>query len=124
MKKIVVTGGAGFIGSHVVRHLLLEGYDVVVVDDFSSGSLSNLPNSDHVSVVAASVLDNRALRTAFEGASAVVHLAAEPSVQKSIQSPFATHEVNYVGTMSVIEAVRHTGVKRLVYASSAAVYNP
>jgi UDP-glucose 4-epimerase len=120
---VAVTGGAGFIGSHVVRELLSTDYRARVIDDFSSGCRSNLPDSDALDVRECSILDPSSLAAAFDGCSTVIHLAAEPSVQKSVQQPHATHKVNYIGTMNVVEAAEKAGVGRIVYASSAAVFD-
>lgn len=126
-RRVVVTGGAGFIGANLVRRLLEEGHDVVVVDDLSTGSRANLDEvRDRVVLHEASVLDPAALDTAFAGADAVVHLAARPSVPRSIDDPVATHRANADGTLAVLEAVRRAGgagtTPYVVVASSSSVY--
>ena len=121
--QFVVTGGAGFIGSHLAGELLHLGR-VTVVDDFSTGSpenLAHLPPGD-LQVLRGSVTDLPFLRRACEGADAVFHLAAIASVQKSLADPARDHEVNATGTLNVLLAARDTGVKKVIFASSAAVY--
>lgn len=121
--RILVTGGAGFIGSHVCELLLAKGRSVTVLDNFASGKHENLAAlSGDLRVVEGSVTDDSALADAMAGADAVIHLAAEPSVAKSVAEPVPTHAVNYTATLQVLEAMRRTGVSRIVYASSAAVY--
>lgn len=119
-RRVVVTGGAGFIGTNVVFALLEKGYSVTVVDSLCSGSV------DRVSAVATlevfDIADTTRLAAVCTGAEAVVHLAALPRVQFSIDNPTVAHEVNVGGTLSVLEACREAGVKRLVFASSSSVY--
>ncbi|MGQ9631123.1 MAG: SDR family oxidoreductase [bacterium] len=122
MKKILVTGGAGFIGSHTVDLLLSRGYSVVVLDNFSTGKGENLPNG--VDVFHVDICDFDGLRNAFEGVrpDAVIHLAAQASVERSMRKPSFDADVNIVGSINVLECCRKMGAKRVVYASSAAVY--
>lgn len=120
---VLVTGGAGFIGSHVCEALLAQGECVRVLDNFASGHRSNLEGLD-VESMEGDVRSDTDLDRAMQGADAVIHLAAEPSVAKSIEDPIGTHETNYMGTLRVLEAMRQAGAKRIVYASSAAVYTP
>jgi UDP-glucose 4-epimerase len=120
--RIVVTGGAGFIGANTCRHLLaLPDTEVVVLDDLSSGSRQNLDGLN-VRFVEGSILDNGALDEAMAGASAVIHLAARPSVPRSIADPWTSHEVNATGTVRVLEAMRRHDVTHAVVASSSSVY--
>jgi nucleoside-diphosphate-sugar epimerase len=122
-KRTVVTGGAGFIGSHLVEHLLGQGHDVVVLDDFSTGRRENLaPFTDRIAVVEASITDPGACDRALEGADYVFHQAALGSVPRSVADPVRTHEVNLTGTLNVLNAARHAGVKRVVYAASSSAY--
>lgn len=123
--RVVVTGGAGFIGANLVRRLLDEGHEVVVVDDLSTGRLANLDAvARRIERHEASVLDAAALDAALAGAAAVVHLAARPSVPRSIDDPVATHRANVDGTLAVLEAARRAGpdAPHLVVASSSSVY--
>ncbi|MBB5019881.1 UDP-glucose 4-epimerase [Chitinivorax tropicus] len=119
---ILVTGGAGFIGSHSVDALLSAGFSVRVLDNLSSGKLDNLPKHPRLSFVQADISDAAAVDAAMDGVEAVLHLAAQVSVQASIESPAFSAQSNIAGFINVIEAARKHGVKRLVYASSAAVY--
>jgi UDP-glucose 4-epimerase len=121
--RVVVTGGAGFIGANLCRHLVVqpEVGEVMVVDDLSSGSLANLAGLD-VDLLVGSILDDALLDGALSGAASVVHLAARPSVPRSIADPLACHEVNVTGTMRVLEAVRRHSVAHVVVASSSSVY--
>jgi UDP-glucose 4-epimerase len=121
--RVTVTGGAGFIGGNLCRHLAAhpDVTSAVVVDDLSSGSLTNLADLD-VEVMTGSVLDATVLDRALDGADSVVHLAARPSVPRSIADPVASHEVNATGTVRVLEAVRRHAVSHTVVASSSSVY--
>lgn len=120
---ILVTGGAGFIGSNLVDCLLAKGYAVRVLDDLSMGKRSNLPlDNSRLELVVGSVADAPLVSQAVAGCQAVVHLAAVASVQASVDDPVATHQSNFVGTLNVCEAMREHGVKRVLFASSAAVY--
>jgi len=121
--RVVVTGGAGFIGANLCRHLVAhpEVGKVVVVDDLSSGSLANLDGLE-VDVLVGSILDDAVLDGALTGAASVVHLAARPSVPRSIADPVASHDVNATGTMRVLEAVRRHSVAHVTVASSSSVY--
>lgn len=123
MTAVLVTGGAGFIGSNVVSRALVDPRisRVVVIDDFSTGRRENLSGLD-VEVVEASVLDRAALAHALEGMDSVVHLAALPSVPRSIKDPVGSHAANATGTLMVLEACRETGVNHVVAASSSSVY--
>ena len=123
MAKILVTGGAGFIGSHVVEELLARGFSVVVLDDLSTGKLENLPpDAASLRIIAGSILDPDTLNEAVVGCDAVIHLAAIASVQASVENPVLTHQVNFDGTLLLLESARKAGVKRFLFASSAAVY--
>ena len=123
MALYVVTGGAGFIGSNIVQRLVLDGQEVRVVDDFSSGRRDNLAGAlAGVAAWEGSVCDRDLLREAFDGADYVLHQAAVASVQASIDDPIRTDEVNAGGTLNLLLAARDCGVKRVVYASSCSVY--
>lgn len=124
MRQILVTGGAGFIGSHTVDVLLSQGANVIVFDNLLSGKLSNLDLSHpHLKFIQGDILDYPALQAAMAGCDAVLHLAALPSVPKSIENPVESLRVNIQGFLHVLQAIREMKRSvRLVYASSAAVY--
>jgi UDP-glucose 4-epimerase len=119
--KITVTGGAGFIGANLARELLGRGHEVTVLDDLSTGRKQNLDGLD-VQFVEGSILDDGSLDAAVAGSTSVVHLAARPSVPKSVVDPVSSHTVNATGTLTVLEAVRRHGVGHIVVASSSSVY--
>ncbi|MHC4493083.1 MAG: SDR family oxidoreductase [Planctomycetota bacterium] len=119
----LVTGGAGFIGSHLVERLVADGWSVRVLDDFSSGREEHLVHvAGKVDVVRGDVRDARAVEAAVRGAEVVFHQAAIPSVPLSIAEPIRTQAVNVEGTLRVLEAARCAGTRRVVYAASCAVY--
>ncbi len=120
----MVTGGAGFIGANLCRALRRErGVErVVVLDNFSTGRADNLTDVDGLEVVEGSILDVDLLGRVFQGADAVVHLAARASVPRSLEDPVATHDANATGTLRVLEAARHAGGAHVVVASSSSVY--
>ncbi len=118
--RVLVTGGAGFIGSHSVEALLAEGHEPVVIDDLSTGHARNL--TPGVRLIRASILDARALAEAIAGCETVLHLAAIVSVPLSLERPLDCHAVNATGSLQVLEAAHRAGVRRVVQASSAAVY--
>jgi UDP-glucose 4-epimerase len=122
--RIVVTGGAGFIGANLCRQLSLSfnGQGLVVLDDLSTGRRENLASVPGAEVRVGTILSSEDLDAAFAGADAVVHLAARPSVPRSIQDPIATHEVNATGTIRVLEAARRAGNPYVIVASSSSVY--
>jgi len=117
--KTVVTGGAGFVGAHLVKRLVDDGHEVVVIDDLSSGCRSNL-DGINAELIEASILDEGALDTIHD-ADAVVHLAAVPSVPRSVKFPVASHEANATGTVRVLEAARVNNA-HVIVASSSSVY--
>lgn len=120
---ILITGGAGFIGSHLCDALLDKGYAVRILDDFSTGRRGNL-QVDHprLELIEGDVADAGLVTQAAAGCSAVVHLAAVASVQASVEDPVRTHQSNFIGTLNVCEAMRVHGLRRVLFASSAAVY--
>ena len=121
--KVVVTGGAGFVGANLCRALAADGgHEIVAFDDLSTGLRSNLDGVDGVTLVEGSILDAEALRSTLRGSGTVVHLAARPSVPRSLEDPLASHEVNATGTVKVLEAAREAGTKQMIVASSSSVY--
>ena len=121
--RILITGGAGFIGSHLTDVLLAKGYTVRILDDLSTGKRSNLPlDNPRVELIVGDVADADVVARAMVDCQAVAHLAAVASVQASVDDPVRTHQSNFVGTLNVCEAMRQATVKRVVFASSAAVY--
>jgi UDP-glucose 4-epimerase len=119
--SIVVTGGAGFIGANLCRRLSTAGETVVAFDDLSTGDVDNLRDLD-VRFVEGTILDAVALDGALRDATAVVHLAARPSVPRSIADPVASHLANATGTVEVLEAARRAGNLHVIVASSSSVY--
>ena len=120
MKKIAVTGGAGFIGSNLVERFLSHGHEVTVVDDLSTGLKSNL-DLTRVTFHELSLTDRDGLAKAFNGVDAIVHLGARGSVPRSLKNPIATHDVNATGTLNVLEAARGNGA-HVIFSSSSSVY--
>jgi UDP-glucose 4-epimerase len=125
MRPYLVTGGAGFIGSHLVAALLSRGDRVVVLDDFSTGKHENLAGvAGELRIVEGSILDPAAVTDAMAGAAGVFHLAALSSVAQSLEDPVRYHDVNATGTLQVLQCARKTNA-RVVYAGSASAYgNP
>ena len=118
-----VTGGGGFIGSNIVARLVHKDDEVRVVDDFSTGRRSNLEGlEEDITLYEGSITDVDLLEEAFDGVDYVLHQAAVPSVQRSVEDPITTDRVNVGGTLKVLETARNTSVKRVVYASSSSVY--
>ncbi len=118
--RYLVTGGAGFVGSHLVDYLLSRGHAVRVLDNFSTGKRERIPSG--VEVVEADIRTYEHIRSAFDGVDGVFHLAALPSVQVSLEHPDETHAVNVTGTVNVLLASRDARVRRVVYAASCAAY--
>lgn len=122
--RTLVTGGAGFIGSHLVERLLADGHSVTVLDDFSSGRPENLSDASlagDLRVVEGSMLDHAVLHAAMTGCSRVYHLAVQ-CVRRSLGHPLENHRVNATGTLAVLEAARQSGIERFIYCSSSEVY--
>lgn len=123
--KYVVTGGAGFIGSHIVEELTAENHEVIIVDDLFSGKIENIEPflvNGRVSFAKGSVTDLSFLQKTFEGVDGIFHEAAIASVPRSIADPRATNEANITGTLNVLVAARDCGVRKVLFASSSSVY--
>jgi nucleoside-diphosphate-sugar epimerase len=119
----LITGGAGFIGSHLVETLLAGGARVRVLDDFSTGLRENLaPFMSRIDLIEGDITDPDVCRKASEGIRYVFHQAALPSVPRSIEDPARSHDVNATGTLNVLLAARNAGTRRVVYASSSSAY--
>jgi UDP-glucose 4-epimerase len=121
--KVVVTGGAGFIGANLCRSLAADPRisDVVALDDLSTGKLSNLDGVE-ATFVEGSILDSDVLDRVLQSAQSVVHLAARPSVPRSVKDPMASHNANATGTVTVLESARRAAISHVVLASSSSVY--
>lgn len=123
MTRYLVTGGAGFIGSHVARHLAECGHEVVVLDNLSTGKRANLEGGEgKLELVEGSITDFDIVRACCEGVDCVFHQAALPSVPRSLVDPLASDEHNVGGTLRVFWAAHQQGVRRVVYAASSSVY--
>lgn len=120
--RCLVTGGAGFIGSHLVDALARRGDEVVVLDNFSTGSRDNLKYVDDLQVVEADVLNSERVSSVMKGAEAVFHLAAEVGNVKSLKDPVRDASVNVLGTINVLQSAVTCGVRKVVYSSSAAIF--
>lgn len=123
MSRYLVTGGAGFIGSHLVRALIARGNSVGVLDDFSTGKRENLAGVEPlIELFEGSILDRELVGRAVKGADFVLHEAAIPSVPRSVADPWSSNRANVEGTLNVFEGARLAGVKRVVFASSSSIY--
>ena len=120
--KALVTGGAGFIGSHIVDRLISDGHEVVVLDDFSTGHRSNLTENKALTIVEGDISNFDTVKQCMQGVDWVFHKAAVASVPKTVNDPVGSSLVNYQGTLHLLEAARNNDVKRFVFASSAALY--
>src|SRR5436309_421280 len=121
-RAVLVTGGAGFVGSHLVRGLLERGDRVRVLDNFSTGNRSNLGGLDDVEAVEGELRSYERVHAAVRDVELVFHQGALPSVPRSVQDPLTTSAVNVEGTLNVLLASRDSGVRRIVFASSSSVY--
>jgi UDP-glucose 4-epimerase len=125
MARFLVTGGGGFIGSHLVDRLLSDGHEVRVIDDFSTGrreNLSHLAGHPSLEVIEGDICQEWLLGRAMEGVHYVLHQAAIPSVPRSVEDPWTSHRVNAEGTLKVLIKAKEAGVKRVIFASSSSVY--
>lgn len=124
-KRVIVTGGAGFIGSHLAEKLVRGGYYTIILDDLSTGKMENieeLSKNNNVEFIRGSVTDLLLLQEVFKGVQYVFHQAALSSVPRSIENPYAAHEANLTGTLNVLLAARDNAVRKVIYASSSSVY--
>ncbi len=135
-KRVLVTGGAGFIGSHLAEELARRGYQVIILDDLSTGKMENIaglinstnsinsitPQTRGVEFIRGSITNPPLLQKLFQDIDYVFHQAAIPSVPRSIENPSASHEANITGTLNVLLAARDKSVKKVIYASSSSVY--
>ena len=124
LRKIVITGGAGFIGSNLADELSINN-QVTIIDDLTTGKLNNLSkiiDKENVNFIQGSILNRSLLEHVFSGVDIVYHLAAIPSVVRSIEDPFSSNEVNISGTLNVLITAKNSKVKKVVFASSSAVY--
>ena len=122
MSRYLVTGGAGFIGSHLVDRLLGESHEVVVLDDFSTGNWKNLAGLDAgLQIVEGCITSDADLASAMQGIDGLFHLAALPAVARSVEAPLDSHRINVTGTIHVLDQARRAGVK-VVYAGSSSAY--
>ncbi|MCQ5337750.1 MAG: SDR family NAD(P)-dependent oxidoreductase, partial [Candidatus Methanomethylicia archaeon] len=123
--KILVTGGAGFIGSHISESLASKGYEVIIYDNFSTGckeNIANIKSLNNVHIVNGDVLDYDLLLKCMKNVDIVSHQAAQLEIGSAINNPLLDAKTNIEGTLNVLEAARRVGVKKIIYASSAGVY--
>ena len=123
-QKVMVTGGAGFIGSNLVDELVAQGHDVYIIDDFSTGQYENLSHHPprSVKILRTSILKPELYKEHLQGVQTIFHHAAIPSVPRSVKDPLSSHDTNVTGTLKLLLAAKETGVKRIVYASSSSIY--
>jgi len=121
--KILVTGGGGFIGSNIVEELLINNYEVKVLDNFSTGRRENLKSIlNDIELIEGDIRSYHTVQKAVKGVEVILHQAALPSVPRSINDPITTNEVNVGGTLNILDAAKEFGVRRVVFASSSSVY--
>jgi UDP-glucose 4-epimerase len=123
--RIFVTGGAGFIGSHLIDKLLKNGYYVTVLDNFSSGRIGNIAkhlNTNNFKLIRGDIRQKEIVKKAISDSEAVIHLAALIDVEQSVDNPFETHDVNVNGTLTILEEARKRHIRKFIFASSTAVY--
>lgn len=120
MTKVAVTGGAGFIGSNLVKRLLSDGHDVTIVDDLSTGLISNV-DQERTTFFKVSITEPKPLAAALEDCETIFHFAARGSVPRSIKNPVATHDSNATGTLNILEIARNSGA-HVIFSSSSSVY--
>ncbi|MBU0755568.1 MAG: NAD-dependent epimerase/dehydratase family protein, partial [Planctomycetes bacterium] len=122
MKRYLISGGAGFIGSNIAEALLKKGYETVVFDNFSTGRRENLEGLDGVRIIEGDLRNFEEIRDAVEGVEVIFHEAALPSVTKSILDPVKSNKNNIDGTVNLLLAARDAGVRKVVYAGSSSAY--
>lgn len=123
MSKFLVTGGAGFIGSHIVDRLIEDGHEVRVLDNLATGKMANIEhNLDKIEFMKESLTELDSVERSVQGVDYVLHQGAIPSVPRSVADPIGSNEAGITGTLNLLVAARDAGVKRLVYASSSSVY--
>jgi UDP-glucose 4-epimerase len=121
--RALVTGGAGFIGSHLVSHLVAGGHEVALLDNFATGRRDNLADvAEEVEIVEGDIQSYERVHTAVRGCEVVFHQAALPSVPRSVQDPLTSNAANVIGTLNVLLAARDSGIRRVVFASSSSIY--
>ncbi len=124
-KKVIVTGGAGFIGSHLAEELARRDYYVIILDGLSTGKMENIEEllkKGKIEFIESSVIDLSLLQKLFQGVTYIFHEAAIPGVPQSVDSPQASHEANITGTLNMLLSARDNGIKKVIYASSSSVY--
>ena len=125
MRQVLITGGAGFIGSNIVKELLNQGEKVRVLDNFATGKRENLfefKNNPNFELIEGDLRSFHIVRDAVKGIDFILHQGALPSVPRSINDPITTNDVNIIGTLNILESAKEFDVKRIVYASSSSVY--
>ena len=123
MARYVVTGGAGFIGCNLVRYILARDHEVVVLDNFATGKRENLADvADRIELIEGDIRDRAAVDRAVAGCETIFHEAALGSVPRSVEDPATSHDVNVNGTVTVLEAARSAGVRRVIFAASSSAY--
>jgi len=123
MKKVLITGGAGFIGSHLIEHLINLGFSVRVIDNLSTGSINNINKAiNQIDFIKEDVANYSKIAEIIEGSDYVVHLAAISSVHFSIEHPLETHKINVDATLNLLNLSKEVGIKKFIFASSSAVY--
>src|SRR3954453_8755275 len=121
--KLLITGGGGFIGSHLVDHFITAGHEVRVLDNFATGRRENLRHLiDDFELIEGDIQSYERVHNAVRGCEVVLHQAALPSVPRSLQDPLTSNASNVIGTLNVLLAARDSGVRRVVFASSSSVY--
>lgn len=120
--KVLITGGAGFIGSNVALYFLEKGHSVVIVDNLSTGYRENIPDSDRVEFIQGDIRDLEIVAKAAKGCDVILHLAASVGNLRSLNNPQEDSTINVIGTLNILEIARKAGIRRIVYSSSAAIF--